>query len=85
MMEAALGLLRLYQINQHQPLLETVKLMFEHFINKKYDKYHDHWLSYCTNELTMICPEEKYFQFGINNYLKHMSFIKERKTAYATF
>ncbi len=83
--EAALGLLRLYQINQHQPLLETVKLMFEHFINKKYDKYHDHWLSYCTNELTMICPEEKYFQFGINNYLKHMSFIKERKTAYATF
>lgn len=41
--EAALGLLRLYQINQHQPLLETVKLMFEHFINKKYDKYHDHY------------------------------------------
>lgn len=83
--EAALGLLRLYQITHQQELLETVKLMFEHFISKKYDKYHDHWLSYCTNELTMICPEEKYFQFGINNYLKHMNFIKERKTAYATF
>ena len=83
--EAALGLLRLYQINQHQPLLDTVKLMFEDFIKKNYDKYHDHWLSYCTNELTIICPEEKYFKFGINNYLKHMSFIKDRKTAYATF
>lgn len=83
--EAALGLLRLYQIHQNPILLETVKLMFEHFITKKYDKYHDHWLSYCTNELTKICPEKKYFEFGLNNYLKHMDFIKNRKTAYATF
>lgn len=83
--EAALGLLRLYQMNQNSKLLDTVKLMFEHFINKKYDKYHDHWLSYCTNELTKICPEIKYFEFGLNNYLKHMKFIRERKTAYATF
>ncbi len=83
--EAALGLLRLYQINQNPILLETVKLMFEHFITKKYDKYHDHWLSYCTNELTKICPEKKYFEFGLNNYLKHMEFIENRKTAYATF
>lgn len=83
--EAALGLLRLYQINQDPKLLQTVKLMFEHFIEKKYDKYHDHWLSYCTNELTKICPEDKYFEFGLNNYLKHMKFIAERKTAYATF
>ena len=83
--EAALGLLRLYQINKDQKLLDTVKLMFEHFIGKKYDKYHDHWLSYCTNELTIYSPEEKYFQFGLNNYLKHMEFIHERKTAYATF
>ena len=83
--EAALGLLRLYQLNHDSALLDTVKLMFEHFITKKYDKYHDHWLSYCTNELTKICPEEKYFQFGLNNYLKHMEFIADRKTAYATF
>ena len=83
--EAALGLLRLYQLNQDPILLDTVRLMFEHFIAKKYDKYHDHWLSYCANELTKIDPQEKYFQFGLNNYLKHMSFINERKTAYATF
>ena len=83
--EAALGLLRLYQINHDPVLLDTVKLMFEHFISKNYDRYHDHWLSYCTNELTKICPEEKYFEFGLNNYLKHMNFIRNRKTAYATF
>ncbi len=83
--EAALGLLRLYQINQNAVLLDTVKLMFEHFIAKNYDKYHDHWLSYCTNELTKVCPEEKYFRFGLNNYLKHMDFIRNRQTVYATF
>lgn len=83
--EAALGLLRLYQINQEQPLLDTVKLMFEHFFTKNYDRYHDHWLSYCTNELTKICPEAKYFEFGLNNYLKHMDFIRNRQTVYATF
>ena len=83
--EAALTLLRLYQINQDSTLLETVKLMFKHFIAKKYEKYHDHWLSYCVNELTKIDPQEKYYEFGLNNYLKHMKFIQERKTAYATF
>lgn len=82
--EAALALLRLYQINQDKRLLETVKLMFENFIHKRYEKYHDHWLSYCTNELTKICPEEKYFIFGLNNYLKHFIFIRNRKTTYAT-
>lgn len=58
--------------------------MFECFIEKRYEKYHDHWLSYCTNELTKICPEDKYFIFGLNNYLKHFIFIKNRKTTYAT-
>ncbi|RLZ11115.1 poly alpha-glucosyltransferase [Acinetobacter sp. 2JN-4] len=82
--EAALALLRLYQLQPEQKLLETVKLMFEHFIAERYERYHDHWLSYCTNELTKICPEEKYFLFGMKNYLRHMIFIRNRKTSYAT-
>ncbi|MCU4582446.1 poly alpha-glucosyltransferase [Acinetobacter gyllenbergii] len=82
--EAALALLRLYQLHADPKLLQTVKCMFERFIEKKYDRYHDHWLSYCSNELTKICPEEKYFQFGLNNYLRHLVFIRNRKTAYAT-
>lgn len=83
--EAALALLRLYQLNANTQLLNTVQLMFEYFISEKYEKYHDHWLSYCTNELTKICPEEKYYQFGLKNYLTHLNFIRERKTAYSTF
>ncbi|RZF50232.1 hypothetical protein EXE30_13565 [Acinetobacter halotolerans] len=83
--EAALALLRLYQINNNELLLKTVKLMFEIFISKSYEKHHDHWLSYCTNELTKICPDEKYYIFGIRNYLNHMDFIKNKKTAYTNF
>ena len=83
--EAAFALLRLYQINRNPQLLATVERMFEHFIAKNYWKYHDHWLSYCTNELSQIKPEAKYVEFGLNNYLKNLNFIKNRQTAYATF
>lgn len=83
--EAAFALLRLYQINQSPELLATVQQMFEHFIAKDYWKYHDHWLSYCTNELSMIKPDPRYIEFGLNNYLKNLKFIKNRQTAYATF
>lgn len=83
--EAALALLRLYHINKDPVLLNAVKKMFENFIAKKYEKHHDHWLSYCTNELYQIDPQEKYLMFGLRNYLHHMDFIKNRKTAYATF
>lgn len=83
--EAALALLRLYQLHSDEHLLNSVKLMFERFIQEKYERYHDHWLSYCTNELTKICPEEKYFLFGIKNYVRHMIFIRNRKTTYSTF
>ncbi|MFW2036468.1 poly alpha-glucosyltransferase [Acinetobacter junii] len=82
--EAALALLRLYQLHSDEYLLSSVKLMFERFIQEKYERYHDHWLSYCTNELTKICAEEKYFLFGIKNYVRHMIFIRNRKTTYST-
>ena len=37
--EAALALLRLYQLDSDPRLLETVQLMFKQFIEKKYDLY----------------------------------------------
>lgn len=83
--EAALAMLRLYQLNSDTELLEKVKLMFEYFIRNNYYKHHDHWLSYCTNELTKIEPRKEYFEFGIQNYKSHLQFMKNRKTCYATF
>lgn len=83
--EAALALLRLYQLNNDQELLKTVKIMYEHFIDNYYWKYNDHWLSYCTNELSLLCPEKKYFEFGIQNYLPYLKRYKNRRTARGTF
>lgn len=82
--EAAFALLRLYQQHADEKLFITVRKMFDRFIVEKYERFHDHWLSYCVNELTKICPEEKYFEFGLKNYSRHLFFIRQRKTAYAT-
>ena len=58
--EAALALLRLYQIDHNETWLKAVQGLFEKFIAEKYWQYHDHWLGYCTNELVQIDPQRKY-------------------------
>lgn len=83
--EAALALLRLYQIDHNETWLEAVKTMFEHFITHNYWQYHDHWLGYCTNELVQIDPQEKYYRFGIQNVSNYLDYIKYRDTTYPTF
>lgn len=83
--ETTLALLRLYQINNDSTLLKTVEKMYDYFINNDYWKYNDHWISYYTNELTLIKPENKYFDFGIKNYLPYLKRYKYRRTARGTF
>ncbi len=83
--EAALSLLRLYQLDHNIEWLCAVKQMFEYFIDNKYWKYHDHWLGYCTNELVKIEPKEKYYRFGIQNVSSYLDYIKMRETTYPTF
>lgn len=83
--EAAFGLMRLYQIDENPEWLEYVEILFDHFIKNDYWKYSDHWLSYCTYELTKVKPEEKYFVFGLKNVSKRLNFIYERETTFPTF
>lgn len=83
--EAALALLRLYQIDHNEEWLNTVKMLFEMFIEKKYWKYHDHWLGYCTNELVQIDPQEKYYKFGIQNVSSYLDYMQQRETTFPTF
>lgn len=83
--EAAFGLMRLYQMDENPEWLEYVEILFDHFIKNDYWKYSDHWLSYCTYELTKVKPQEKYFVFGLKNVSKRLNFINKRETTFPTF
>lgn len=83
--EAALALLRLYQIDNNKIWLDNVKLLFDRFIKMEYWKYHDHWLGYCTNELVKITPSEELFKLGINNVASYLDYIYHRETTFPTF
>lgn len=83
--EAALALLRLYQVDQNEKWLNAVIRMFDKFIAQNYWKYHDHWLSYCTNELVKIKPEARYIEFGLKNVSGYLDYIYHRETTFPTF
>ncbi|MFC4736842.1 hypothetical protein ACFO4L_09625 [Bacillus daqingensis] len=83
--EAAFAWMRLYQLDQDDRWLNNVRSAFDHFIANDYWKHHDHWLSYCTNELVKIVPDRGYLKFGLQNAAGKLDFMYERKTTYPTF
>ncbi|MBC1357408.1 poly(glycerol-phosphate) alpha-glucosyltransferase [Listeria booriae] len=83
--EAVLAIMRLYAIDPDETWLNTAKKAFDYFIEKSYWQNHDHWLSYCTNEITKYAPEDRYFEFGLKNAFGRLDFIYHRETAFPTF
>ncbi|MDR3294248.1 MAG: hypothetical protein LBT26_00240 [Clostridiales Family XIII bacterium] len=83
--EACYGLMKLYAATKDEKYLSTVKKAFEFFIDNRYDKYYDHWLSYSVNELVQYAPEDRYFEFGLKNATNKLDFIIDRLTTWPTF
>src|SRR5690625_5039911 len=82
--EAAFGLMRLYGITRDARWLAIVEKAFGYFIANDYWKNHDHWLSYCVNELTTYKEKEEYYRFGIQNAAGYLDFVADRITTFPT-
>ena len=82
--EAAFAMMRLYGLTKDARWLDCVTRAFDYFIEAKHHQAHDHWLSYCSNELIIYKPEKKYFQFAVNNISGYTDFIKNRITTFPT-
>lgn len=83
--EAVFGLLRLYEIDRDSKWLEAAAKSFDQFIRDDYWQNHDHWLSYCANEITKYIPDEAYYEFGMKNAFDNLPFIYGRETTFPTF
>lgn len=82
--EAVFSILRGYAITKDERHLQLAKKLFDRFVEKKYERYHDHWLSYATNEILLYLNDKKYYEFGLKNAFENMNFIEFRDTAYPT-
>lgn len=82
--EAAFGLMRLYGMTKDVRWIDCVSRAFDYFIQAGHNGAHDHWLSYCSNELAIYKPERKYFEFAVNNVKGYVDFIRNRITTFPT-
>ena len=83
--EATFALAKLYGLTKEEKWLQAAQKAVDDFIRRDYTKYCDHWVAYSLNELTKYIPEERYFNFALQNAQKNIDRIYRRETADPTY
>lgn len=83
--EAAFALSKIYTITGDIKYLNAAQKTIDFMIEKKYEKYRDHWVEYAINELTKHIHDEKYFNFGLKNANVNLETIYNQDTTYHTY
>lgn len=65
--EATYGLLKAYGVLGNKDHLEAACKAADYFCKNDYVSLHSHWMAYVFNEITKYRPEERYFEFGLQN------------------
>lgn len=66
--EATFALMKFYEVSKDEKYLDSVTKAMDYFIEKKYEKYSDHWISYALNEFLRYNHDEKYISFMTKHY-----------------
>ena len=66
--EVIFALMKFYKLTKNKIYLNSVTKAIDYFIEKKYEQYFDHWISYGLNEFFRYNHSEKYILFMTKHY-----------------
>ena len=82
--ECTFGLTRLYNLTGEQKWLDAACRAIDHFIDKDYTQYRDHWVAYSLNEVTKVLDRQDYYDFALANATNNYKRILGRWRTYPT-
>ena len=82
--ECTFALARLYSLTGEKKWLDAACKAIDHFIDKDYTQYRDHWVAYSLNEVTKYVDRKDYYDFALANATNNFKRIKGRQRTYPT-
>lgn len=82
--ECTFALVRLYSLTGEQKWLDAACKAIDHFIDKDYTQYRDHWVAYSLNEVTKYVDRKEYWDFALANATNNYERIMGRARTYPT-
>ena len=82
--ECTFALARLYSLTGEQKWLDAACKAIDHFIDKDYTQYRDHWVAYSLNEVTKYVDRKEYWEFALANAKNNYKRINGRSRTYPT-